>query len=337
MDKPAPRPTIRVTAPCRLHFGMFGFGQPNMRQFGGVGLMIQPAPEDDGQHRCTVEVEISSAERFQVSGDMPERTTDFVRRFTHAASVQEPACGITVRAPRQHTGLGVGTALGMSIALGLQQFLGTSLSPNELARSVGRARRSAVGVHGFFHGGLIVEAGKLTPDEISPLAARVELPESWRFVLLCPRNGDGLAGQDEIAAFESLPPVPASITGQACREVLWELLPAAASVNCRSTGGNFDAFAASLHRFGELAGGMFAARQHGAYATAHTESIVQRLRGDGIPCVVQSSWGPTLAVPMPNASSAADVCQRLPKLGIAHGLEVQIVRPANQGFLLAIE
>ena len=35
---------VTVTAPSRLHFGMFSFGRSDIRQFGGVGVMVeQPA------------------------------------------------------------------------------------------------------------------------------------------------------------------------------------------------------------------------------------------------------------------------------------------------------
>ena len=32
--------SVLVTAPARLHFGMFSFGVPTERQFGGAGVMI---------------------------------------------------------------------------------------------------------------------------------------------------------------------------------------------------------------------------------------------------------------------------------------------------------
>ena len=54
------------------------------------------------------------------------------------------------------------------------------LTPAELAQSVGRGLRSAVGTYGFVHGGMIAERGKLPGEVISPLDARVVLPEDWR-------------------------------------------------------------------------------------------------------------------------------------------------------------
>ena len=69
-----------------------------------------------------------------------------------------------------------------------------SQSPQELALSVGRGLRSAVGTYGFVFGGLIVEQGKLPDEPISPLDCRIDLPEAWRFVLVRPLGLTGIAG-----------------------------------------------------------------------------------------------------------------------------------------------
>lgn len=328
---------VRIDAPGRLHFGMFGFGHTAQRQFGGVGLTIQPdtnsisdssSAPSHSPPRCSVHIGFQPAAKLSASGDLPDRCLDCARRFAQAAGIAEPPCCIVAAAPPQHSGLGVGTALGLAVAAGLQAMYATSLSPQQLAASVGRGRRSAVGVHGFFHGGLIVEAGKLPGEAISPLSARVELPESWRFVLIRPLQPGGLSGQEEIDAFERLPATPAALTQQACAEVLLHLLPAA-------QGGDFSAFARSLHRFGQLAGGMFAPRQHGVYGTPAAAEIAKRLLADGAPCVVQSSWGPTLAVPAPDAASAVALASHASTW--FSDVELQIARPANQGFQCRVE
>jgi len=55
---------IHVRTPCRLHFGMFSFGHADKPQFGGVGVMVDPP---------AVEIAITPAERFSVSGSHRER------------------------------------------------------------------------------------------------------------------------------------------------------------------------------------------------------------------------------------------------------------------------
>ena len=60
----------------------------------------------------------------------------------------------------------------------------------EIARRVGRGERSAVGVHGFDRGELVVEGGKRPGEDVSPVLARLELPTAWRVVLFTPGARD---------------------------------------------------------------------------------------------------------------------------------------------------
>src|SRR5207244_1825932 len=153
-----------------------------------------------------------------------------------------PRCHIQIAsAIPSHAGLGSGTQLALSIAAGLSVFYDLpNQSPQELALSVGRALRSAVGTYGFAFGGLIVEQGKLPDEPISPLDCRLDLPNDWRFVLVRPRGLSGLAAADEIEAFASLPAVPQRVTEQLIALVRERLVPAAATAD-------FDLFSESLY------------------------------------------------------------------------------------------
>src|SRR6185295_4877516 len=203
---------VRVCTGSRLHFGMFSFGQPNVRQFGGVGAMLD---------RPGIELHIAPAERFKVDGPLTERARAFALRTFHELQLDEPpSCRLTVlSAPPEHVGLGTGTQLGLAVAAAINAFVeNPPLGPQELARLSGRGKRSAIGTHGFAGGGLIVEAGKLTSDEISPLIARADLPARWRFVLVRSLNENGLSGEAERDAFVTLPPVPIEATQALCYE-----------------------------------------------------------------------------------------------------------------------
>src|SRR5262245_23220132 len=133
---------IQVRTPCRLHFGMFGFGQPDRAQYGGVGVMIEPP---------AVEVTISPANNFAIRGSHADRSRHIAERLAGKWSLPfPPACEIIVESPRSHTGLGVGTQLHLAIASGLRRFFDLPvLSVEELASDAGRGARSAVGTHGF--------------------------------------------------------------------------------------------------------------------------------------------------------------------------------------------
>lgn len=218
-----------------------------------------------------------------------------------------PACAIDVcEMPPSHAGLGTGTQLALAAAVGMLELAGVARPPIErIAACVGRGKRSSVGLHGFQHGGLIVEAGKFAPTtksapiEIGPLVARAELPSDWRFVLLTPRGKEGLSGDAERLAFQTLPAVLRDVTDRLCGEVLLRLVPAARE-------GRFAEFSDALYRIGLVAGECFSPVQGGPYASRELAAIVQHARRQGVGGIAQSSWGPTLFAVLPDAKAASE-------------------------------
>ena len=150
----------------------------------------------------------------------------------------------------------------------------------------------------------MIELGKSTGEDLSPLAARVQMPTEWRALLLIPRQASGVSGDDERAAFARLPPTPLDVTESLNREAFSCLAPAAVERD-------FATFSASLYRFGQLAGGCFASEQHGTARDAQTARAIERLRGLGIEGVAQTSWGPTLVAVLPDEASAQALAERL--------------------------
>lgn len=76
--------TIEITTPSRLHFGMFSFGRADVRQFGGVGVMID---------RPGVQLRIAPAAKFTATGPMQQRTAAVVDRLTSCWQLEAPpAC-----------------------------------------------------------------------------------------------------------------------------------------------------------------------------------------------------------------------------------------------------
>lgn len=289
---------IHVIAPSRLHFGLMNFGGDSSRQFGGVGLMI----DEPGMR-----LRISSAAGFTASGPLADRITTFARRWQAYHRLEAlPDCRVEVlSAPREHAGLGVGTQLGMSIAAGLSRFVGLpEQTPVELAASVGRGQRSAVGAYGFVLGGLIAERGKFKGEPVSPLDCHLRLPACWRVMLICPQDAVGLASDDEVQAFSRLPPVPEAVTSELARIAREQMLPAAAR-------GDFDAFAQSVYDYGRLSGECFTSLQGGPYNGPRLAAIVAKLQALGITGVGQSSWGPTIFALLPTEESAASLRARI--------------------------
>ena len=293
-----PGPTVEVACPSRLHFGMFSFGQPSARQFGGAGVMID---------RPGLKLRVVPADCFSAAGPLEGRVELTVERLVQAWHLHgPPACRIeALDVPPEHVGLGTGTQLSLAVTAGLNAFLGgEALDAPSLASLAGRGGRSAIGTHGFVHGGFLVEGGKTGSEMLSPLEYRVALPDSWRFVVIGPYGEHGLFGEAERRAFGDLPPVPPAITEQLRREVAEEMIPAAAA-------GQFERYSHSVHRFGCQAGMCFATRQDGPFASPRIERIVETIRDLGVRGVGQSSWGPSVFALLESESAASRFVETL--------------------------
>lgn len=301
------RPTIEVTAPSRLHFGLLSFGNTEGRQFGGVGVMIDTPG---------LKMRVSPAEKFEIVGPHAEKLRRMIWQGYYDATGQrldeadgnDPFLRIEIlHAPREHTGLGLGTQLGMAAVAALNEFWDWPTPDDEreeiYALISGRGKRSAVGVYGFCRGGLIAEAGKLPVEELSPLIERVELPSAWRFVVMIPQEQSGLAGAEESLAFDKLPPVPRTTTEMLTTELMETLLPAARA-------GDFAAFSESLYRYNRAAGECYAPLQGGPYASRWAEDTICFLRRLGIAGVGQSSWGPAVFALVANDAEATELTDK---------------------------
>lgn len=312
--------SVHVRAPCRLHFGMFSFGHADRPQFGGVGVMIEPP---------AVDVTISPSTAFTVRGAMSERVVKFVETLVEKWQLgAAPACEVRIEAPRNHTGLGVGTQLGLAVGVGMRRFLERLPIPvPNLANSLGRGARSAIGTIGFEHGGLIVDGGKCPGQCLSPFM-RETLPSDWRFVLICRREKLGLMGELEADAFARLPPVKESVTAELERIAYEELMLAVVWKN-------YAAFSDAIYRFGRLAGECFAPAQGGHYANAHTATLVEAIRNHGVSGVGQSSWGPTVFAITADEDQASSLARWLMKRLESTNYDITISRPNNEGAQLS--
>ena len=354
--EPAPPAAVEVRTPARLHIGMLSFGTPGVRSFGGVGMMTD---------RPGVLLRMQRANRLEGRGPHAERALAFARSCIKAWGLGDVGCSLEiVSAPVAHVGLGSGTQLGLAVAAGMRQLFrrpgsepipsGAAGGPEplardehdwvfdvhdaiELARAVGRGRRSSVGVYGFSRGGLILEAGRLLdpagdPEddgrrEFSPMIARVRLPATWRCVVIAARDAIGLSGAAEREAFTRLPPVPTEVTAELTRIALLELLPAAVE-------GKFPAFAAAVRRYGTVAGQPFASESQQLPHAPATAQLLELLGELGVEGAAQSSWGPTVMACCPTLENAGDLVEALDRLGLARHHEIVIARFDSQGAVL---
>ena len=242
-SRPGPEPIavmtslrMRIRTPSRLHFGLLGWGPQARRQFGGIGLMI----DSPG-----IELSVEPAPAWIVEGPLATRVEQLVtqlrardaRSRNDLAARPDPRreCAGRARRPGRRDSALPGRRPRGPAAGRPAPNRRSSSSPGSPARG----RRSGIGLHGFHHGGLIVDGGRKREAEIPPLLARLPFPEDWSILIVQPPGERGLHGPDESRAFANLPPIAQDVTDSLCRLVLLEILPAVierdlAAFRCRA-------------------------------------------------------------------------------------------------------
>jgi beta-ribofuranosylaminobenzene 5'-phosphate synthase len=274
-----PDASVYVEAPARLHFGVLDLHGGLGRRFGGMGAAI-PTP--------SLLLEAARSDEVECEGTDSERATAFVRRFL-AQHGQRGGVHLRVhRAIPPHVGLGSGTQLGLAVARAVAELYELPTMTRELARTVDRGRRSAIGTWAFESGGFILEGGRRPgTDDLAPLLARYEIPPTWRYVVVIPPVAPGLSGEAEADAFRRLPTPVLGDVERVAHLVLMRLLPGLVERD-------LEAFGSALSEIQRITGAWFAAAQGGVFVPGPSAALIQRLADAGAAGVGQSSWGPTV-------------------------------------------
>ncbi|WP_437204369.1 GHMP family kinase ATP-binding protein [Planctomicrobium sp. SH664] len=308
---------LLIETGSRLHFGPLSYQPQQGRHFGGLGLMI-------GHPGVRLRAQVSAAGGVGDSG-LPPRMQQLLA--TLRANRPEFHLPIDWRLEQKipsHAGLGSGTQLALAVTEALAVLHGVTLSAVEVARLALRGERSAIGIFGYQEGGLLVDAGHRSANSLGELAVRIPLPDEWRVLLVTPCQTKGLHGAEERQVFATLPPMPDGLTGEQCRLVLTELLPA---LHMR----DFPAFAAALELYGTRVGEFFASSQGGVYSSPVIRSLAERLHGAGIEGYAQSSWGPTLAIPAHSEAHLEELREKIERLPEGEHCQLLPTTPRNTG------
>jgi beta-RFAP synthase len=236
-----------------------------------------------------IEVLVEPARDWSAEGPLSHRALAFGQKLsaTLPANERQAFRIVVAKTPPEHTGFGVGTQMGRSVARAIAAETGHSdWTAIERATRIGRGERSSIGVHGFDQGGLIVEAGKLAGEKIAPLVGRFSFPNEWSILLFTPSGDPIWHGEREREAMAGTQQSDEEVQ-VLCRLILTGILPALASRN-------LDAFGDALYEYNARAGEAFQKVQGGRYSSVAVDDWVQRLRKWGIRGVGQSSWGPTV-------------------------------------------
>ena len=271
------RNLVSVTAPARLHMGFIDLGGTLGRQFGSIGV---------GVNEIATRLTLTGADQLHCAGPSAERAYKAARKFAASFGVDERLFIQVDEAIPEHVGLGSGTQMALAVGMGMTRFHGLPLSVRDIARTIERGARSGIGIAVFEQGGLIVDGGRGARTDTPPVLARMEIPQTWRFVLIFDERGQGLHGKQEVEAFDTLPPFPREETARLCHLLLMRALPALAEAD-------IEGFGEVITELQRSVGDHFAPAQGGRFTSPEVGAALDWLGAHGAVCLGQSSWGPT--------------------------------------------
>jgi beta-RFAP synthase len=321
---PSAATQLTVAAPGRLHLGFLDPDGSLGRRFGSLGLTID-GPGTRIALRC--------ATRDTVEAD-PGTEHDAERAAEHIAQLKRlfqrdtPVALHLREVLPAHAGFGSGTQLALALARGFASLHGMDVATSELARALGRGKRSGIGVAAFDRGGFLVDGGPGV-DAPAPLIARADFPEHWRVLLVLDPRGAGLHGVDEGRALARLEPMPQVAAAHLAHLVLMQILPALHE-------SDFVSFARGISEVQRVIGAYFApAQENSAYTSARVAQVVEWLGAHFDAAIGQSSWGPTGFAIFASQADADRAVDRARAAGqIAAPLVLRIVKGRNHGALL---
>jgi beta-RFAP synthase len=265
------------------------------------------------------------ADRNGVEGPESARAAVLLERAQAALGVASRHRLTIEQAIPAHAGLGSGTQLALAVSAALRRLEDLPHDPTADAALMARGARSGLGAGLFQSGGVVVDGGRGPHTATPPVVARAEFPDAWRVLLICDPEDVGLHGADERDAFAELPPFDAATSGEVCRLVLMQILPALAEAELAP-------FGAAVTRIQELVGDHFAPAQGGRrFTSAKVEATVALLLADGATGGGQTSWGPTGFVFVDSDASARRLLGRHGAQARQEGMDISIHRGLNRG------
>jgi beta-RFAP synthase len=322
--QPSVAAQVTVAAPARLHLGFLDPEGSLGRRFGSLGLTIDgPATVASLRHATGDAVEAGPGAEQEV-----ERVREHVEALKHLFRRDAPLAVHLHEVLPAHAGFGSGTQLALAIARGFASLHGIEVTTVDLARALGRGKRSGIGVAAFDRGGFLLDGGP-GRDGPAPLLARADFPEPWRVLLVLDPRGAGLHGADEGRALGRLEPMAQATAAHLAHLVVMQILPALHEID-------FPRFAQGVSEVQRLIGAYFAPAQNRlAYTSPEVAQVVEWLGANFAAAIGQSSWGPTGFAIFASQADADRAVDRARAAGqVAAPLALRIVKGRNHGALL---
>lgn len=262
----------------RLHLGFFDLNGGLGRRFGSLGVTLE-----EPYTRLT----LRRAPDVSAEGHERERAARYLETLRKAFRTESGYALAIEQAVPAHAGLGSGTLLALCVGAAFCRLEGKPFDARSIAGLLQRGARSGIGIGAFERGGVLMDGGRNPAGAAAPIISALPFPEEWRILLIYDQAGEGLSGDEERAAFGSLPEFPEAEASRLCRLMLMQALPSLVERD-------LDGFGSAVAELQRSVGDHFAPRQGGSrFTSPRVAKVLAELEAHGVKGVGQSSWGPT--------------------------------------------
>ena len=313
---------VTVEAPARLHIGFLDLNGDLGRKFGSLGITV---------NGISTRLMVERAEVLSAQGPSGERALRYLRRLLTQLGLEGGVRLVLHQSIPEHAGLGSGTQQALAVGTAVARLYGLNLSVCSIVRLLDRGLRSGIGIGAFEQGGFIVDGGRGVESELPPVIARLDFPMHWRLLLVFDEACQGIHGDQELAAFKRLTPLPAEAAAHVCRLVMMRVLPAIAEQDLKR-------FGQGIGEIQRIVGDYFAPIQGGRFTSPAVREALEWIQDRGVPCIGQSSWGPTGFAIVDGDTRAYSLLKDLERsFGGALPLRFQVVSARNQGHIIEMK
>ncbi len=238
---------MKIESPCRIHIGLIDLNGSIGRVDGGVGISLkEPSILIEGKESSEIEIETD-----EENPDIIERVKSSSKKILNYIGEE----GIYLKIKRtipQHTGLGSGTQLSLSVGKLISLIYGKNIDVLTLSKIMGRGGTSGIGVYAFesnIPGGFIVDGGhsfgpNKDKSEFKPSSSSKNVPPpplifkyplDWKVVLVIP-EGNNIYGNKEVDIFKKYCPIPLNETEKLSHLILMKMIPSVIEKDIHSFG-----------------------------------------------------------------------------------------------------
>ena len=233
--------TTEVKSGSRIHITLVAMNSRGTdRVDGGVGVMLRdPSVTIRARPARGTSVTISKEARDGASNELRQSIDALMTRIRNVTRIGGTEVEV-VSCPPLHIGLGAKSQALLSTAVAVLTCHGREVIPDAVTALTQRGGTSGIGVHGFWHGGFIVDGGHPTsrkggsssyrPSSHSASAGAATLLARYAFpawpILIVQPAGYQIHGTWENQLFRKVCPVPISQVRTVSHTILMQMIPA---------------------------------------------------------------------------------------------------------------